>query len=102
MLEGKQETIYDWFDIQKELCSIMEIDEEYFRDYHEVVGGEYKDLWHVWCNNNEVNNDTIGRFWFDVMKNQSKEDWQIPFFKAIEQLQEQLGNPEYILIEYSW
>lgn len=39
--------IYDWFEIQDELCKIMNIPKNKFRDYHEIVGGEYKDFWLV-------------------------------------------------------
>ena len=39
---------FDWFDIQKEICKEMGIEEQYFRDYHKLIGGEYKDLWHEW------------------------------------------------------
>lgn len=39
----------------------MNIDEKYFRDYHEVIGGEYKELWHEWMTYFDCNiiNDTI-------------------------------------------
>lgn len=39
--------MYDWSDIEKELCRIMDIPTDMFRDYHKVVGGKYKDFWHV-------------------------------------------------------
>ena len=44
---GRQITVYDWFEIQEELCKIMGIPSDLFRDYHSIVGGEYKDFWHV-------------------------------------------------------
>ena len=47
MIIGKQITVYDWFDIKNELCKIMDIPENAFRDYHKIVGGDYKDFWHV-------------------------------------------------------
>jgi hypothetical protein len=52
---------FDWFDIQKEICKEMDIEEKYFRDYHKVVGGEYKDLWYIWLEyfQPDVTNDTI-------------------------------------------
>jgi hypothetical protein len=51
---------YEWFDIQTEICKEMGIDEKYFRDYHKLIGGEYKDLWHIWLEYfDEVGNDTI-------------------------------------------
>ena len=52
---------FDWFDIEKEICKEMGIEEQYFRDYHKLVGGEYKDLWHFWLEyfDSVPNNDTI-------------------------------------------
>lgn len=52
---------YEWEDIRAEICKEMGIDEKYFRDYHKLVGGEYKDLWHVWIGyfDSEIINDTI-------------------------------------------
>lgn len=54
--------VYNWFDIQSEICTLMGIAEEYFRDYHKVVGGGYKDLWHVALDSifpDTLRNDTI-------------------------------------------
>ena len=51
---------YEWDDIQTEICKEMGIDKKYFRDYHKLIGGDYKDLWHIWLEYfDEVRNDTI-------------------------------------------
>ena len=42
------QAFYEYKDIQKFLCEKMNITELEFRDFHEVVGGGYKDFWHVW------------------------------------------------------
>ena len=47
MIKPTKIELYEWDDIVVELCLIMGISEDKFRSYHEVVGGEYKDLWHV-------------------------------------------------------
>lgn len=47
-MKTKSITFYDWETIEEEICNILQIDKSSFRDYHEVVGGEYLDLWHVW------------------------------------------------------
>lgn len=39
---------HKWEDIEKEICKEMGIKEEYFRDYHKIVGGVYKNLWLEW------------------------------------------------------
>lgn len=39
--------IYHWNDIKLAMCEVLEINESDFRDYHNVVGGDYKDCWHV-------------------------------------------------------
>ena len=36
MTEHKLE-FFDWFDIQKEICKEMGIEDQYFRDYHKLV-----------------------------------------------------------------
>lgn len=48
-LEKNTLEFYYFSDIQKFICDELKIKEEYFRDYHKVVGGKYKDFWYVWC-----------------------------------------------------
>ena len=59
-MKKREISYYNWSDIQTEVCKEMGIDEEYFRDYHKLVGGKYKDLWHEWLKyfDDEVNNRT--------------------------------------------
>ncbi len=59
-MESKEVKYFEWKDIQKQICIEMDINEEYFRDYHKLIGGDYKDLWNEWMNYfDEVTNDTI-------------------------------------------
>lgn len=53
--------VYDYYnDIQPKLCEYMGIEEKYFRSYHKLVGGDYKDMWHVflWLNDEFKGNDS--------------------------------------------
>ena len=47
---------FEWDDARKYICDKLDIVPAQFRDYHTVIGGEYKDLWHVWLT---INNDDI-------------------------------------------
>ncbi len=106
----KKETIefFDWFDIQKEICKEMGIDEQYFRDYHKIVGGEYKDLWHEWLeyfesniHNGAIVSNDMGE---SLMSKISwvKEDgkvWLEPFVRAVYHVWDDNGI-EYV--KYCW
>lgn len=99
---------YEWFDIQKEICKEMGIEEEYFRDYHKVVGGEYKDCWHIWLEyfQPDITNDTIVHNNCDERMEYKIEwitdegdEWSIPFVEAVYRVWDKFGI-EYI--KYSW
>ena len=100
--------VFDWFDIQKEICKEMGIDEELFRDYHKVIGGDYKDLWHEWMNyfQGEVRNDTIVQNDLgEIIENkiewviEDNKEWLVPFLEAVYKVWHN-NNIEYI--QYSW
>jgi len=106
-MESKIIEYFDWSDIQKEICVIMGIDEKYFRDYHELIGGEYKDLWHEWCKYfDEVQIDTIKyndlgehiESKLEWVKEDGK-DWLEPFITAIYKIWDD-NDIEYV--RYSW
>jgi hypothetical protein len=70
----------------------MGIEEKYFRDYHKLVGGEYKDLWHIWLEyfQSDVTNDTIVRNDCDERMDvkiewvtEEGDEWAIPFVEAV-------------------
>lgn len=106
----KSQTVeyFNWFDIKKEICKEMGIDEQYFRDYHKLVGGEYKDLWHIWLEYFESipNNDTIvfndlGEMMeYKVeMVTEEGDEWSIPFIEAVYKVWDKF---EIEYIKYSW
>ena len=39
---------YDWDDVERFICDELNIVPAQFCVYHEVVGGDCKDLWYVW------------------------------------------------------
>jgi hypothetical protein len=99
---------YDWSDIQKEICKEMGIEEEHFRDYHKVVGGEYKDCWHIWLeyfqeditNGTIVHNDCDERM--DIKLEWIKEEgdeWATPFVEAVYRVWDKFGIEN---IKYTW
>lgn len=100
--------VFDWFDIQKEICEAMGIEEELFRDYQKVIGGQYKDLWHEWMNyfQGEVRNDTIVQNDLgEIIENkiewviEDNKEWLLPFLEAIYKVWHD-NNIEYV--KYSW
>lgn len=97
-----------WNDIQKEICKEMGIDEEFFRDYHKLIGGEYKDLWHEWLEyfDGEVRNDTITDCELgDELESkleqvkEDKKEWLEPFVKAVYKVWDDNNITQ---VKYSW
>ena len=123
-VQGKSIILYDWNDIEKEICNVMGIAEEHFRDYHKVVGGEYKDLWHVALDlviPNNLRNDTIlylHPFDYNLTIDYSdgsglmkyvKEhgEWVIPFIEAYQKVILELNGNSYngvdgVVVEFCW
>jgi hypothetical protein len=101
--------IYDWDDVMVFLCEKMQIELKYFRDYHLLVGGGYKDFWHVYVDvlYNDVDNDRISHLWFDMFEMRRQDmienygDYVNLLFDAVKELEKTTGK-EYISIEYSW
>lgn len=104
---SKEIKYFDWIDIQKEICKEMNLDEKYFRDYHKVIGGEYKDLWHEWMNYfDEVTKDSIVRIDLGECIESKLEwviedgkDWLEPFVNAVYKVWDDNGI-EYV--RYFW
>lgn len=106
--------IYDWDDIQERICELMKIDEKHFRNYHEVVGGEYKDLWHVWLDiTYKITNDHACPFWFSevednhVIERLTKQygDWIVKFLDCLKEIKKEIVDEigtDRVLIYYSW
>jgi hypothetical protein len=119
-ISGKSIILYDWFDIEREICKEMGIKENHFHNYHEVVGGDYKDLWQVSLDMiipDNLSNDTILRFYEDDESFELNPDidwgwnkyikekgyWVIPFIKAYEKVFSELNwDSEEVYVEFSW
>ncbi len=100
--------VFNWFDIQKEICKEMNIDHEYFRDYHKLIGGKYKDLWHEWMKyfQSGIQNDVILKNDMDESMesklNWTKgdgKDWLEPFILAVYKVWDKY---EIEYVKYSW
>ena len=107
MIKGETVTVYEWSDIQDEICDVMGIPRDKFRDYHEIVGGDYKDLWHVAVDSvvpDNMSNGTIVTMWpIDDIKwvIKSGEEWTRPFFEAYNTVMEELDD-NGVLVSFSW
>lgn len=112
MITGSQEIVYDWFDIEKEICLTMGIPDDMFRDYHKIVGGDYKDLWHVAIESvvpREMKNGTIVSMYslYDEEEFEAtiagKEKWTEPFFRAYRDVMNKL-DPDCngVLVKFYW
>lgn len=107
-MESKTVTYFDWRDIQKAICVEMNIDEKYFRDYHKIIGGEYKDLWHAWLNyfddavaNGVIKYNDLGERLeckLEWVKSDGKE-WLEPFVRAVYKVWD---NNDIKYVNYSW
>lgn len=104
MLQEKTLSYYDWDDIEAHLCDKMGIRLDQFRDYHEVVGGGYKDWWHVWLKlvSDDVVNDSVKHVYgcvldWDGAVNQYG-DWVLSIKPYIDEI---IGESS-IYVYYSW
>jgi len=111
VLQPKTLAYYDWDDVQQFICDELNITNEQFRDYHEVIGGSYKDWWHVWMSivYDDVSNDSYRTVWFDILIDVLNEkstlneygDWVLALQPILEKLEQQVGDKKMI-VYYSW
>lgn len=109
MITGKTVTVYNWFDIQDEICRMMGIPKDKFRDYHKIVGGDYKDFWHVALDSvvpeNMQNGSIVTMFPHEDIEYSIEEhgEWARPFFEAYGKLMDEL-DPDFngVLVNFSW
>lgn len=107
-------------DIEEFICKELGIEQKYFRDYHKatvlengihkVIGGEYKDLWHVWMSlvGSEENCEGYQPVCLEYIMNsyyhkqavKAHGDWIECLRKPLEKLRDQLGDD--IVVYYSW
>lgn len=111
MITGKTITQYNWFDIKDEICSKMQIDENYFGNYHTLVGGDYKNLWHVALDSvvpDNMNNDTIVTMYSIDTKSieyfvNKHGEWTREFFKAYHDVMQELDPDDNgVKVLFSW
>lgn len=114
MSQIKYETIkvYNWFDLQKRLCEIMEIEEKYFRNYHDLIGGDYKDFWHValdYIVPEGMSNDTMVEMWpCEISEEEFEgEPWQFKLIQAwnilFDELREEpVDEFQPLNVKFSW
>ncbi len=106
-MEDKIIKYFEWDDIKKEICFEMDIDEKYFRNYHEIIGGEYKDLWHEWLYyfdtvyNDVITHNDLGECIESKLEwvKQDNKDWLEPFVNAIYNIWDKY-NIKYV--KYCW
>ena len=110
MIKSRSVKVYEWFDIQDELCLIMGIPKDKFSDYNEVNSGEYKDLWHVCLKSivpEQMNNETIVIMYrFDNCFTYFKgdESWKNKVLQAWNQFFESVENDydKGVHVSFSW
>ena len=61
---------FEWDDLEAFFCEYLDIDEKHFRNYHEVIGGNCKDFWHVWLCivSDDVHNGHGSKVWDFVVE----------------------------------
>ena len=98
---------YDWDDVERFICDELDIVPAQFCVYHEVVGGDYKDLWHVWSTIHDVlNNGMCTKLHLNdidyLMKRIVKEfgDWVECLRPILIKLRAEIG--ESSMIYYHW
>lgn len=97
-----------WDDVEAFICEKLYISQNKFRDYHEVVGGDYKDWWHVWITLvfENVRNDSYDTIYKDVLDFDSAQeeygDWIMVLKPIIDQLFTEYGDDGKMTIYYSW
>lgn len=108
---------FDWADdIRPEICRLIGIDQSYFAKYHEIVGGEYKNLWHAYlwfidqrCSDGGTyplysDASQIGDTYAAMIRFGTLPDkyigWTKPLFDAIDAIHIKYGEDLYI--QYNW
>ena len=107
----KPETIelWDWSNIQAELCARMSISEEHFRAYHKIVGGEYKDFWHVCLDYvipDSMRNDVIVSMFrsdYELTDLSEENSWKFLVVDAWNSFYDEVSpNDDGIYVRFSW
>jgi hypothetical protein len=105
--------VFEGKDFERAVCEKMGIPQEKFRDYHEIVGGDFKDLWLVILEleNGQINNGQLVNvsewvyFWEDSVRKletaYGKDQWWHPFLAAVDQMVDD-NDGEDLMIHFWW
>ena len=102
----KQLLVYEWDEIEAMLCQEMQIDPKYFRDYHELVGGEYKDFWHValeWLVPEHMANGTVVTMYSIPEDYEDEQPWKQVLFDAYIKVMQKIDPEDKgVLVSFAW
>lgn len=106
MIESNTVQIYNWFDIQNEICRVMGIERDKFRNY----GITQRDLWHVALDTvipDQMANDTVVRMHglyddYDYIVEEQGE-WTKPFFDVYQSVFKEIDPEDKgVWVKFSW
>ncbi len=89
---SKSINYFEWADIRKAICSEMKINEKHFENYHNIVGGEYKNLWKEWLyyfesdiTRGSIKTNDLGEVIESKLRwiKEDDKEWLEPFVKAV-------------------
>jgi hypothetical protein len=90
------------------LCEEMNIPQSKFRNYHTVIGGDYKDFWHVICDMYyDIGNDRIVQMYspegYTIDDLDEEKKWQWPLYEAFEKVWSKI-DPENngVHVHFCW
>ena len=102
----KQLLVYEWDEIEDMLCQEMQIDPKYFRDYHKLVGGEYKDFWHVVLEAlipNHMANGTVVTMYSIPEDYEDEKPWKQVLFDAYIKVMQKIDPEDKgVLVSFAW
>lgn len=107
--------VYEWNDLELEICTRMGITEEEFHDYGMVIGGSYKNLWHIAVNfifpkfaNGSMNGSIVTLYAFEDNSDiedaiASAGEWTRNFITAYDSVMKEI-DPDYkgVWVSFSW
>ena len=107
-IPSRQVIVYEWFDIERAICEAMGIAQNQFRDYHKVIGGDYKDCWHVCLEtivpDHMANGVTVTMWYYDADNEFTGEHaWKNQVIQAWNTVYTRLGQADTgIEVHFGW
>lgn len=102
------QAVYSWDSIKLAMCEVLGISENDFRDYHNVIGGDYKDCWHVVVSDifyDDIENDTIVDAFTADIEFSDDDKWKEAVINAWNQVIEHINksnNTNSVKIAFDW